>query len=57
MVEVSEPRRKEVELEGQEEEVERELEVEEEDCRPHCLRPAAAAGLGQSARPSGSLCR
>ena len=51
MVEVSEPRRMEVELEGQEEEVERELEVEEEDCRPHCLRPAAAAVLGQSARP------
>ena len=42
----------EVELEGQEEEVERELEVEEEDCRPPCLHSAAAAAvLGQSARP------
>ena len=51
MVEVSEPRRMEVELEGQEEEGERELEVEEEDCRPHCPRSAAAAALGQSARP------
>ena len=57
VVEVSVPRRLEVELEGQEVEVEREQVVEEEECRPHCLHSAAAAALGQSARPSGSLCR
>ena len=58
MVEVSVPRRLEVELEGQEVEVEREQVVEEEGCRPHRPHSAAAAsGPGQSARPSGSLCR
>jgi len=55
-VEVSVPRRMEVELEGQEVEVEREPEVVEGGCRPHCLQSAAAVP-GQSARPSGSLCR
>ena len=58
MVEVSVPRRLEVELEGQEVEVEREQVEEEEGCRPHCRHSAAvAAALAQSARPSGSLCR
>ena len=57
MVEVLVPRRMEVELEGQEVEVEREQEVEEAGRRPHWRQSAAAAALGQSARPSGSLCR
>ena len=57
MVEVLVPRRMEVELEGQEVEVEREQEVEEAGRRPHCRHSAVAAALCQSARPSGSLCR
>ena len=58
MVEVLVPRMMEVELAGQEVEVEREQVVEEEGCRPHRRHSAAAAaGPGQSARPSGSLCR
>ena len=51
------PRRMEVELEGQEVEVEREQEVEEAERLPHCRRSAAAAALAQSAPPSRSLCR
>ena len=47
----------EVELEGQEVEVEREQEVEEAGHRPQCRHSVAAAELAQSARPSGSLCR
>jgi hypothetical protein len=57
VVEVLVPRRMEVELEGQEVEVEREQEVEEARHHPQCRRSAAAAELAQSARPSGSLCR
>ena len=55
VVEVLVPRRMEVELEGQEVEVEREQEVEEAERLPHCRRSAAA--LAQSAPPSRSLCR